>query len=133
MVPSLIVMNARGASLDGQTLVLKGVSANIIIFADRPARAAGHLLTRQVLGQWASNGSFAKDPPNATVSVISQDTASAHDVVVELRDPVLVDDRLTFNVRVLEGDLVGADGPAAVFIDNIDLWAASTSMLRPLD
>ena len=33
--------------------------------------------------------------------------------------PKLEDDRLTFDVRVLEGDLTGADGPAAVFIDII--------------
>ena len=36
MVPSLIVMNARGASLQGQTLTLAGVSPNSITFADRP-------------------------------------------------------------------------------------------------
>jgi hypothetical protein len=48
MVPSLIVMNAAGASLDGQTLTLNGVSPNSIIFADRPTRAAGHLLTHHL-------------------------------------------------------------------------------------
>jgi len=36
MVPSLIVMNARGASLQGQTLTLTGVSPNSIHFR-RPA------------------------------------------------------------------------------------------------
>jgi hypothetical protein len=45
MVPSLFVMNAHGASLQGQTLTLDGVSPNSIVFADRPVRAAGHLLT----------------------------------------------------------------------------------------
>ncbi len=49
MVPSLIVMNARGASLQGQTLTLTGVSPNAIVFADRPVRAAGHLLTEHLL------------------------------------------------------------------------------------
>src|SRR5581483_3610894 len=33
MVPSLIVMNAQGASLQGQTLTLTGVAPNSIIFA----------------------------------------------------------------------------------------------------
>jgi hypothetical protein len=41
--------------------------------------------------------------------------------VVELRDPHLDGDRLTFDVRVLEGDLAGADGPASVFVDIIGL------------
>jgi hypothetical protein len=71
MVPSLFVMNAHGASLHGQTLTLDGVSPNSIVFADRPVRAAGHLLTQHLLEEW-TEGSFAKDPPNATVSVMSQ-------------------------------------------------------------
>ena len=120
MVPSLIVMNAAGANLDGQTLTLTGVSSNSIVFAERPTRAAGHLLTHHLLEEWTA-GSFAKDPPNATVSGMSKDGASVRDAVVELRDPHLDGDRLTFNVRVLEGDLTGADGPAAVFIDIIGM------------
>jgi hypothetical protein len=132
IVPSLIVMNAREARLDGRTLVLEGVSANAIVFADRPVRAAGHLLTRQVLAEWADNGSFAKDPPNATISVISRDATSVHDIVVELRNPTASADRLSFDVRVLEGALAGANGPAAVFIDAVDRWTTSMTMLRPL-
>ena len=120
MVPSLFVMNAHGASLQGQTLTLTGISANSIVFADRPVRAAGHLLTEHLLEEW-SVGSFAKDPPNATVSVLSKDGASVHDAVVELKIPHLEGDKLTFDVRVLEGDLAGADGPASVFVDIIGL------------
>ena len=45
IVPSLIVMNARGASLQGETLTLDGVAPSSIVFADRPVRAAGHMLT----------------------------------------------------------------------------------------
>jgi hypothetical protein len=120
MVPSLFVMNARGASLQGQTLTLTGISPNSIVFADRPVRAAGHLLTAHLLEEWSA-GSFAKDPPNATVSVLSKAGDSVHDAVVELRDPHLDGDKLTFDVRVLEGDLVGADGPASVFVDIIGL------------
>src|SRR5271165_7346769 len=120
MVPSLFVMNARGASLQGQTLTLAGISPNSIVFADRPVRAAGHLLTQHLLEEW-SLGSFAKDPPNATVSVLSKDGTSVRDAVVELRDPHFEGDRFTFDVRVLEGDLAGADGPASVFVDIIGL------------
>ena len=58
MVPSLFVMNARGASLQGQTLTLTGISPNSIVFADRPVRAAGHLLTAHLLEEWSA-GSFA--------------------------------------------------------------------------
>jgi hypothetical protein len=120
MVPSLIVMNAHGATLQGQTLTLTGVSPNSITFADRPTRAAGHLLTQHLMEEWTV-GSFAKDPPNATVSVMSKDGAAVRDAVVELRTPHLDGVRLTFDVRVLEGSLAGADGPAAVFVDIIGM------------
>jgi hypothetical protein len=120
MVPSLFVMNARGAGLQGQTLTLTGVSLTSIVFADRPVRAAGHLPTEALLDEWTS-GDFGKDPPNATVSVLSKDGATAHDVVVELRSPHLEGDKLTFDVRVLEGDLAGADGPASIFVDIIGM------------
>jgi hypothetical protein len=120
MVPSLFVLNAHGATLQGQTLRLAGVSPTSIVFADRPVRAAGHVPTETLLAEWTT-GDFAKDAPNATVSVLSKDGLSAHDVVVELRSPHLEGDRLTFDVRVLEGDLAAADGPAAVFVDIIGM------------
>jgi hypothetical protein len=120
--PALIVMNSRGATLQGQTLTLTGVSSNSIIFADRPVRAAGHALTAHLIEEWASgDDSFGKDPPNATVSVFSKDASSVKDAVVVLKSPKLEGDKLTFNVQVLEGDLNGGDGPASVFIDIIGL------------
>jgi len=120
MVPSLIVTNAHGASLQGSTLTLIGVSANSIVFNDRPVRAARHLLTEHLLEEW-SVGSLAKDPPNATVSVLSKDGASVRNAIVELKIPHLEGDKLTFDVRVLEDDLSGAEGPASVFVDIIGL------------
>jgi len=121
--PSLIVMNSRGAKLDGTTLTLTGVSANSIIFADRPVRAAGHALTAHLLEEWGgtAKGGFASDPPNATVSVLSSDGSSVSDAVVVLKSPKLSGDTLTFDVQVLEGNLASADGPASVFIDIIGL------------
>src|SRR5215831_1053347 len=122
VVPSLIVLNARGASLQGQQLTLVGVSPNSIVFADRPVRSAGHVLTTHLLEEWATGSdSFAKDPPNATVSVFSKDGSGVRDAVVVLKTPNLSGDRLTFDVQVLEGDLTGADGPASVFIDIIGM------------
>ena len=121
VVPSLIVMNARGASLQGGKLTLTGVAPNSIVFADRPVRAAGHSLTTDLLHEWSpsndSADSFSKDPPNATVSVFSTDGSKVRDAVVVLKTAKLESDRLTFDVDVLEGDLAGGDGPAALFID----------------
>ena len=121
IVPSLIVMNARGASLQGGKLTLTGVAPNSIVFADRPVRAAGHSLTTDLLSEWSpgndSDESFTKDPPNATVSVFSADGSKIRDAVVVLKTAKLEGDRLTFDVDVLEGELTGGDGPAALFID----------------
>jgi hypothetical protein len=118
--PSLIVFNARGASLQGQKLTLAGIAPNAIVFADRPVRAAGHDLTVHIIEDWASGSdSFAKDPPNATVSVLGKDGTSIRDAVVVLKSPQISGDQLTFDVDVLEGDLANADGPAAIFIDII--------------
>ncbi|MCA1440438.1 hypothetical protein I6F07_09470 [Ensifer sp. IC4062] len=122
MVPSLIVLNSRGANLAGQTLTLNGVSTNSIVFADRPVRSAGHALTQDLIQEWAEGSdSFAKDPPNATVSAFSKDGATIRDAVLVLKSPKLEGEQLTFAVEVLEGDLDGADGPASVFIDIIGL------------
>jgi hypothetical protein len=121
-IPSLIVLNARGATLNGTTLTLLGVASNAIIFADRPVRAAGHARTADMLGEWATGSdSFGKDPPNATVSVLGKDASTPKDAVVVRRLPKLEGDNLTFDVKTLEGDLSGADGPAAVCIDIIGL------------
>jgi hypothetical protein len=119
IVPSLFVLNSRGATLQGDTLALIGVTPNSIIFADRPVRSAGHQLTADVIAEWGSGeDSFTKNPPNATVSVLNKD-GSVKDAVVVLKNPKLEGDKLTFNVQTLEGDLTGADGAAAVFIDII--------------
>jgi len=121
IVPSLIVMNARGASLQGGKLTLTGVAPNSIVFADRPVRAAGHSLITDLLEEWSpsndSDESFTRDPPNATVSVFSTDGSKIRDAVVVLKTAKLEGDRLTFDVDVLEGELAGGDGPAALFID----------------
>lgn len=122
MEPALIVLNSKGASLAGGKLVLSGVSPNSIMFADRPVRAAGHVLTAHLLEEWAEGSdSFAKDPPNATVSVLSKDGSSVLDAVVTLKTPKLEGETLTFDVDVLEGSLDGADGPASTFIDIIGM------------
>src|SRR5258707_1005461 len=119
IVPSLFVLNSRAATLQGDNLVLIGVTPSSIIFADRPVRAAGHQPTADVIADWGSgDDSFAKNPPNATVSVLDKD-GSVKDAVVILKNPKLEGDKLTFDVQTLEGDLAGADGPAAVFIDII--------------
>jgi hypothetical protein len=121
-IPSLIVFNARGATLQDQKLTLSGVAPNAIVFADRPVRAAGHDLTARIIEDWNSGSdNFAKDPPNATVSVFTKDGGGVRDAVVVLKSPKLSGDQLVFDIDVLEGDLKGANGAASVFIDIIGM------------
>src|SRR5271154_3890733 len=118
MIPSLAVINSRGATLQGNILTMTDVGLNSIVFADRPFRAAGHVLTKHFLKEWdEGSDSFAKDPPNATVSVLSAEGDTVEDAVVVLKNPKLEGDKLTFQVSVLEGGLSKATGPASLFID----------------
>ncbi|WP_058324287.1 hypothetical protein [Sinorhizobium sp. GL28] len=118
MVPSLAVLNSAGAKLENGKLTMSGISANSIVFADRPVRSAGHVLTSEFIKQWGDGtDSFAKDPPNATISVLRSKGDSVADAVIVLKTPKLEGGNLTFEVAVLEGDLAGADGPASLFID----------------
>ena len=118
MIPSLAVINSRSATLQGDTLTMSDVGSNTIVFADRPFRAAGHVLTKHFLKEWdEGSDSFAKDPPNATVSVLSAEGDTVEDAVVTLKNPKLDGDKLTFEVSVLEGGLSKATGPASLFID----------------
>jgi hypothetical protein len=132
IVPSMIVLNARSARLEGQKLTLDGISPNAIVFADRPVRSAGHALTAHLLEEWSINSpdSFAKTPPNATVSVFNKAKAGVVDAVVVLKSPKLDGERLTFDVDVLEGDLTGGDGAVSVFMDIINLPIARRTSHR---
>ena len=60
--------------------------------------------------------------PRVVPSMIAK--AAVVDAVVVLKSPKLEGDRLTFDVDVLEGDLVGGDGAASVFLDLINLPVA---------
>ncbi len=117
-VRSLVVLNARKADIANNKLSLDGVSMSAIIFADRPIRRAGYMHTADLVKLW-SHGTFAKDPPNATISVFAKDGSKLNDAVVVLKSPKFEGDKLTFDVAVLEGDLGGQDGPASIFIDTI--------------
>ena len=70
---------------------MTGPSPNSIVFADRPFRAAGHVVTSHFLKEWdEGSDSFTKDsPPNATISVLGADGASVEDAVVVLKAPKL--------------------------------------------
>lgn len=118
IVPSLAVLNSLGARISEGKLNLTGVTSSTIVFAERPSRSVGHVLTSDLITQWGAGAdSFAAEPPNATLSVFSPDGRKVEDTVIVLTKPMLIGTDLSFDITVLEGNLHGASGPASLFID----------------
>ena len=117
----LFVQNAAAMSYANGKLVLKGVSPVTIFFSDRPERIAGNMATAAFVPFWSDGkDSFAKDNPNANLSVLEKDRHNA-DIVVTLSNPVLKGDELSYDVKILEGNMPASGGPASLFIDIIGM------------
>jgi hypothetical protein len=117
----LFVQNAASMSYADGKLVLKGVSPVTVFFSDRPERIAGNMATQVFVPFWNDGkDSFAKDNPNANLSVLEKDKFNA-DIVVTLSNPVLKGDQLSYDVKVLEGTMPASGGPASLFIDVIGM------------
>jgi hypothetical protein len=125
-VDVLFVQNAKNVNLSNGKLVLRGVDPVTVCFTDRPARMAGHMQTSRFVPLWSQGkDSFLKDNPNATLSVFSGDNVS--DVVVELSNPQLSGDDLTYDARLLDGTPPANGGACALFIDIIGMPATPMS------
>jgi hypothetical protein len=125
-VDVLLVQNAKNMSLSEGKLVLRGVNPVTVCFTDRPARMAGHMQTSRFVPLWSQGkDSFLKDNPNATLSVFSGDNVA--DLVVELSNPQLSGNDLTYDVRLLEGTPPANGGACALFIDIIGMPATPMS------
>ena len=65
--------------------------------------------------------SFLKDSPNATLSTFTAD-GKVGNVVVELKNPGLKGDQMTYDARVLQGKLPdNAEEGASLFIDVVGM------------
>jgi hypothetical protein len=118
----LFVQNAKSMTFDKSTgtLTLKEISPMTVYFSDRPDRITGNMPTTSFMPLWKDGkDSFDKDPPNATLSIFTAGKVS--DTVVELRDPVLKGETLSYKVKILEGELPANGGAAALFIDVIGM------------
>jgi len=116
----LFVQSAKGFSHEEGTITLRGVNPITISFSDRPDRIAGHMPTSKFVPMWSQGAdSFLSNPPNATLSVFRGDSVSS--TVVVLRNPRLVGNDLSYQVRVLEGTLPKESGPCSLFIDIIGM------------
>jgi hypothetical protein len=120
MADFLFVQNARGIAYAEGKLTLNGINPVTVMFSDRPERIAGHMPTARFVPFWSEGkDSFLKDPPNATLSFLEDETLA--DAVVELQDPVLSGEDLSYRVKVLEGAIPAQAGLASLFIDIIGM------------
>jgi hypothetical protein len=117
-VQYLFVQGAETASLADGVLRMGTVNAATIFFSDRPVRDAGHLPTEDLVANWGEGeDSFADDPPNATLSILSG--PEPQEIVIVLTAPRLEDGDLVYDVEVLEGNETASGGACSLFIDVI--------------
>ena len=114
-VDLLFVQSATSGFSDGKTLTLNGVPSTLY-FADRPNRIAGHMKTDNFVAEWAKGkNSFKSNPPNAVLSTFSE--SGVTDTTVELTDPQLKGNQLSYQLKVLDGELPKQFKSASLFID----------------
>lgn len=114
----LFVQTCQSAVLANGKLTMKTVSPATLYFSDRPERITGHTTTDAFLEYWdEGEDSFSSDHPNAALSLIHDDYPD--EIVVVLRNPVLADGDLTYDVDILEGPEAASGETASLFIDVI--------------
>lgn len=116
----LYVQNAGSMTLRDGILTLTNVAPLTLFFSDRPERIAGHMRTASFIKNWdKGTNSFKQTPPNATVAVF-QDPTKIIDAVLEISEPQLDGNKLSYKVKVLLGDLPTDGGELSLFIDSSD-------------
>jgi hypothetical protein len=116
----LFVQNSVTGSYDGKRLTLNGVGSTLF-FSDRPERVTGHVQNTEFISHWdKGSDNFASNPPNATLSIFSE--KGVNSVVVELTDPKLENNNLSYQVKVLDGELPSTFKEASLFIDILGRW-----------
>lgn len=119
-VQLMFVQSAESLKADDKTLRLVNISPQAIYFSDRPKRVAGHLTMPAYLEEWtaaAGPNNFAKNPPNATVSVYETGQSTNTLAVVTLSQPVVEGKDLVYRYKLVEGKVPTAGGATSLFID----------------
>lgn len=116
----MFVQTATEMRSDGTTLRLIGVAPQTVYFSDRPVRIAGHIGMPAFLEEWTAKAgpdNFGKDPPNATLSVYEPGRAENSLVVIEIRRPEVQGSDITYQYRIIQGEMPRSGGATAIFID----------------
>jgi hypothetical protein len=124
----LFVQNAQKIDYKDGVMTLYGVPGQTVFFTDRPNRVVGNLPTDRFVAKWTTDkgpNGFATNPPNAAVTVF--EPGGVKTAIVELSNPRLDGDKLSYNVKVLQGIGPAQSAAGVVFIDNFGLpsWASN--------
>ena len=125
-VELLFVQNSSGIEYDKAkgTLRMKNIGRSTLFFTDRPVRMAGHYHTRdEFLPLWSEGpDSFAKNPPNATLSMLEVGKADLQNAVINLKNPRMQGKDLLYDITIIEGTVPQSAGDAVLFIDILGFW-----------
>jgi hypothetical protein len=85
---------------------------------------AGHYHTRdEFLKLWSEGpDSFAKSPPNATLSMLEVGQADLQNAVINLKNPRMQGRDLIYDITIIEGTVPQSAGDAVLFIDVLGFW-----------
>jgi hypothetical protein len=115
---ALYAQSAAGMAYENGRLTLNSIAPTTLYFSDRPQRITGHITTEEFFDTWEDgDDSFASDPPNAVLSIFSDE--EVNDVVVVLQEPALVGDQMSYQVDILDGEMPSSGGASSLFIDMI--------------
>jgi len=125
-VELLFVQNSTGIEYDKAkgTLRMKNIGRSTLFFTDRPVRMAGHYHTRdEFLPLWSEGpDSFAKNPPNATLSILEVGKADLQNAVINLKNPRMQGKDLIYDITIIEGAVPQSAGDSVLFIDILGFW-----------
>lgn len=108
-----VLSGDTGTVKDGK-ITLSGVPI-VTFFSLGVKRGDGHFFVESFVKMWNENAQmFEKDPPNGTLSVLSDKGSSG--AVVELSEPTANLNSITFKVRILEGALPDEFGSYTLFL-----------------
>jgi hypothetical protein len=117
-IEALFVQTAGNMTYEDGYLTLYGLAPTTLMFSDRPDRVTGHLPTEEFVDSWGEgDDSFADNPPNAVLSIFTED--EVHDVVVVLQEPAVEGDEMRYAIDILDGEMPASGGANALFIDVI--------------
>ena len=125
-VQLMFVQTAHNVAFNNGTLTLKRVAPTTLFFADRPKREVGHMTMEDFLKDWnEGENSFATDPPNAVLSIFDKDKIT--DVVIVLSKPQLKGQDLSYEVKILDGEMPVTGDESSLFIDPLGMPRTPTS------